>query len=318
MREFSKQERARLMDINSRLYGLEKRILDVAIKTDSYLAPLKDRDEIYDYDIDLKTFYKDISDSDKVVVSYNEYFEGISQDILKEDSPNNYFYTKNQNEFQHWEHHPMKNEWHCRFYHCLYDHTNLYFEDILDIGNIDSVLQTGIDYSYRTIELKRFDSRMDFWLMDCSDEEKAEMMKINSVLQDIQETLISKAILYENELKQKLKDGIINGFDMNYEVTFYLNEKDPLYKDDEDNVVAIINEPLNMSKEIKQPTFQNRWRRNCNEYLGLSAFKKLNKDYHCYLFHALCNHTSLLGDISWMSSIGKIILTIKFNEYFEA
>lgn len=46
MREFSKQERAKLMDINSRLHGLEKRILDVTIKTDSYLAPLKDRDEI--------------------------------------------------------------------------------------------------------------------------------------------------------------------------------------------------------------------------------------------------------------------------------
>ncbi|MFL1707459.1 hypothetical protein ACHJH3_10780 [Campylobacter sp. MOP7] len=230
MREFSKQERARLMDINNRLHGLEKRIVDVAIKTDSYLAPLKDGDEIYDYDIHLKTFYKDISDSDKVVVSYNECFRGISQDMLKEDSANNYFYTKNQNEFQHWEHHSMKNEWHCRFYHCLYDHTNLYFEDMLDIGNIDSVLQTSIDYSCRTLELKRFDSRRGFWLMDCSDEEKAEMMKINSVLQDIQETLISKAIFHENELKQKLEDGIIKGFDMNYEVAFYLNEKDPLYK----------------------------------------------------------------------------------------
>ena len=41
----------------------------------------------------------------------------------------------NHNTFQHWEH-PMSNEYHCWLYHCLYDHTDLGWSNILRIGEI--------------------------------------------------------------------------------------------------------------------------------------------------------------------------------------
>jgi len=34
------------------------------------------------------------------------------------------------------ENHPMKGEFHCWLYHCLYDHMNLSWDDILRIGMI--------------------------------------------------------------------------------------------------------------------------------------------------------------------------------------
>ncbi len=42
----------------------------------------------------------------------------------------------NHNEYQNWDKHPMKNEYHCWLYHCLYDHTELGWINMLRIGRI--------------------------------------------------------------------------------------------------------------------------------------------------------------------------------------
>jgi hypothetical protein len=43
---------------------------------------------------------------------------------------------KNHNEYQHWDHHPMKDEHHCWLYHSLYDHAPLEWINMLRIGSI--------------------------------------------------------------------------------------------------------------------------------------------------------------------------------------
>jgi hypothetical protein len=43
---------------------------------------------------------------------------------------------QNHNEFMHWVNHPMKDEFHCWVYHCLYDHAHLGWEELLRIGEI--------------------------------------------------------------------------------------------------------------------------------------------------------------------------------------
>lgn len=45
------------------------------------------------------------------------------------------FFTDNWNEFEHSDH-PLSREFHCYFFHHLYDHTNLAWEDILRIDKI--------------------------------------------------------------------------------------------------------------------------------------------------------------------------------------
>ena len=42
----------------------------------------------------------------------------------------------NHNPFQQRDGHPMQGECHCWLYHCLYDHTDLWFDDMLRIGHI--------------------------------------------------------------------------------------------------------------------------------------------------------------------------------------
>jgi hypothetical protein len=125
--------------------------------------------------------------------------------------------TQNRNEFQHKDH-AMKNERHYRFYNYLYDKCDLSFENILNIGKVDAILETEIYYIPKMLHIKPLNSIDDYI---CIDYDCAEMLKINSALQDIQKTLINEAILYENELKQKLKDGTIKGFDMSYEVFLF-------------------------------------------------------------------------------------------------
>ena len=47
----------------------------------------------------------------------------------------------NHNIFQGMDGHPMQGEFHCWLYHCLYDHTDLWFNDMLRIGHIWVELQ---------------------------------------------------------------------------------------------------------------------------------------------------------------------------------
>ena len=58
----------------------------------------------------------------------------------------------NHNEFQNWDH-AMKDEFHCWLYHCLYDHTDLDWINILRIGSI--WIDVKIEYQkYTGINIK--------------------------------------------------------------------------------------------------------------------------------------------------------------------
>jgi hypothetical protein len=55
-------------------------------------------------------------------------------------------WSENHNEFFGKTNHFMKNEYHCWWFHCLYDHNNLEFEDILKIGKIWSDIKVYYQY----------------------------------------------------------------------------------------------------------------------------------------------------------------------------
>lgn len=302
MHELSKQERVELMNINNKLYELERKILDVIVKIERNLRSPQNSSKVDDYNIILDVFYKYKDDGEKIAAFDRDYFY-ISKEILMRDDAVDILCTQDRNKFQHQDH-TMKNEWRSRFYNYLYDECDLSFENILNIGKVDAILETEIYYIPKMLHIKTHNNIDDY---TCIDYDCAEILKINSALQDIQKTLINEAILYENELKEKLKDGTIKGFDMNYEVIFCASEEGP----PQDYIVAIISEPLSMSKEIKLPAIQNKWTRNYNIYGD-------SKDSYCYLYHALRNYTSLRSCSNKLYSITKIILDIRLNEYFEA
>ena len=276
MCELSKQERVKLMDINNRLHELERRIFDVIVKTERNLRSPQNSSKVGDYNIILDVFYKYKYDDEKLAAFNRDYFY-ISKEILMRDDVVDLLCAQNRNKFQHKDH-AMKNEWRSRFYNYLYDECDLSFENILNIGKVDALLETDIYYIPKILHIKPLNSIDDYICID-----HAEMLKINSALQDIQKILINEAILYENELKQKLKDGTIKGFDMSYEVVFCSNEEDPKLN----SIVAITSEPINMSKEMALPGFQNKWMRNYN--IDIND----NEESHCYLFYSLLCLTNL-------------------------
>ena len=248
MGQFTKEQRRKLNSINERLYDLECRVVPRAKQIDLCAKDIK---EAWDHFCELLlSFYS----KDKLLMRYWEYMKLID----------GYFYTENQNEFRNWPTHEMSGEWHCWFYHCLYDH------------------------QWEQIE------------------------KINKALASYQDILIRDARILENRLKARVEGGLIEDYAMEFRLVFYLREDDPDYDKNDDNFLAIINEPIIPSEMSKQ---KSRWTQNCNEYFSSSVYFN-NKAYFCYLFSAFINNTHICK-IKDILRIGSVDMTLCWDEYYE-
>lgn len=143
-----------LQILNTRLKSLETKLLNEAIKIDDELSRrvVDKADFLDDYEMEVKIelyLQKDENDSeddeDVMLVFLNESLKGISKDCNKLDR-----FGKNNNEFLGLTNHPMKDENHSWWYHCLYDHTNLKFNDLTKIGIIWSDIQ--VSYQYQDLQ----------------------------------------------------------------------------------------------------------------------------------------------------------------------
>jgi hypothetical protein len=65
----------------------------------------------------------------------NPFYTDYILTLFNEDEPD-IFFTDNWNEYQYRPEHPLSKEFHCYFFHHLYDHTYLAWEDILRIEEI--------------------------------------------------------------------------------------------------------------------------------------------------------------------------------------
>ena len=52
----------------------------------------------------------------------------------------------NHNDFRACKNHSMQNEYHCWWFHCLYDHNHLSWDDMLRIGDFWSDLKVTYQY----------------------------------------------------------------------------------------------------------------------------------------------------------------------------
>ena len=126
MGQFTNEQRRKLNSINERLYDLERRVVPRAKQIDLCAKDIK---EAYDHFCELLlSFYS----KDELIMRYGQFMDHIDD----------YFYTENQNEFRNWPTHEMSSEWHCWFYHCLYDHTSLSWDEILTIDRMDGKLRS--------------------------------------------------------------------------------------------------------------------------------------------------------------------------------
>ena len=297
MEKFTKEQRRKLNSINERLYDLERRVVPRAKQIDLCAKDIK---ETYDHFCELLlSFYS----KDELLMRYGQFMNHIDD----------YFYTENQNEFKNWPTHEMFGEWHCWFYHCLYDHTSLSWDEILTIERMKGKLRSWYDYTPIDLCLKKLEcSEKEVYISDANKDQWEQIEKINKALASYQDILIRDAKMLENRLKARVEGGFIEDYAMEFRLVFYLREDDPDYDENDDNFIAIINEPIVPGEMSKQ---KSRWTQNCNEYFGSSVYFD-NKAYFCYLFSAFNNNTHI-NKIKDILRIGSVDMALCWDEYYE-
>ena len=297
MGKFTKEQRRKLNIINERLYDLERRVVPRAKQIDLCAKDIK---EACDHFCELLlSFYS----KDELIMRYEEFMNHIDD----------YFYTENQNEFRNWPTHEMSGEWHCWFYHCLYDHTDLSWDEILTIDRMDGKLRSWYDYTPIDLCLEKLEcSEREEYISDASKDQWEQIEKINKALASYQDILIRDAKMLENRLKARVESGFIEDYAMEFRLVFYLREDDLDYDENDDNFLAIINEPIVPGEMSKK---KSRWTQNCNEYFGSSVYFD-KKAYFCYLFAAFENNTHI-NKIKDILRIGSIDMALCWDEYYE-
>ena len=297
MGKFTKEQRRKLNSINERLYDLERRIVPRAKQIDLCAKDIK---EACDHFCELLlSFYS----KDELLMRYEEFMNHIDD----------YFYTENQNEFRNWPTHEMSGEWHCWFYHCLYDHTDLSWDEILTIDRMDGKLRSWYDYTPIDLCLEKLEcSEKEVYISDANKDQWEQIEKINKALASYQDILIRDAKMLENRLKARVEGGLIEDYAMEFRLVFRLREDDPDYDENDDNFLAIINEPIVPGEMSKK---KSRWTQNCNEYFGSSVYFD-KKAYFCYLFAAFINNTHICK-IKDILRIGSVDMALCWDEYYE-
>ena len=297
MGQFTNEQRRKLNSINERLYDLERRVVPRAKQIDLCAKDIK---EAYDHFCELLlSFYS----KDELLMRYGQFMNHIDD----------YFYTENQNEFRNWPTHEMSGEWHCWFYHCLYDHTDLSWDEILTIDRMEGKLRSWYDYTPIDLCLEKLEcSEREEYMSDASKDQWEQIEKINKALASYQDILIRDAKMLENRLKARVEGGLIEDYTMEFRLVFRLREDDPDYDENDDNFLAIINEPIVPGEMSKK---KSRWTQNCNEYFGSSVYFD-KKAYFCYLFAAFENNT-YINKIKDILRIGSVDMVLCWDEYYE-
>ena len=297
MGKFTKEQRRKLNSINERLYDLERRIVPRAKQIN---MSVKDVKEAWDHECSLLLYFYS---KDELLMRYRQFMNHIDD----------YFYTENQNEFENWPTHEMSSEWHCWFYHCLYDHTDLSWDEILTIDRMDGKLRSWYDYTPIDLCLEKLEcSEREEYISDASKDQWEQIEKINKALASYQDILIRDAKMLENRLKARFESGFIEDYAMEFRLVFRLREDDPDYDENDDNFLAIINEPIVPGEMSKK---KSRWMQNCNEYFGSSVYFD-KKAYFCYIFAAFINNTHICK-IKDILRIGSVDMALCWDEYYE-
>ena len=129
-RQFLAQLNNKLADIET---GIKKECRGLIDQLEKRINDPNDWLDDYEIDVVITFILKgddpEYSDrSDNILVELDESVKGEIWEYGIGDG-------KNHSEYQHWDH-PMKDEHHCWLYHCLYDHTDLGWINVLRIGSI--------------------------------------------------------------------------------------------------------------------------------------------------------------------------------------
>lgn len=149
--EYVEKNLQELRQFNDRLTLFQNKMIAQAKELDALLKKRTDdkNDCLYDYEIEIVVsfflneddiFFDD--DKDNIITTIYEHAKNISSDSLK----SNHRWNDNHNEFRCSANHPMSGDWHCWWFHCLYDHNHISFSELLRIGSIWGDINVSYQY----------------------------------------------------------------------------------------------------------------------------------------------------------------------------
>jgi len=139
--KLTKKQLKKLQKLNIRIFKLERNIVNETIKIDKQLSnKQKDTNDLLDnYDIEAEISFF-ISGIMEPISTIEQNFKNIS------DYNSQLFYLQNHNDFFRKKGHPMNNDYHCWWFHCLYDHEYLSWKRMLEIKEIS--IDINVTYQY--------------------------------------------------------------------------------------------------------------------------------------------------------------------------
>jgi hypothetical protein len=141
-KDTKKSKYFKLKLFNSRIYKIQNKVINECINLDEMLQKrVSNKDDLLnDYEIEIEVSFvlkknhkKYKKNSDNIITAIYEYVKGISKKDIYE---NWRFGRSNHNESTFRESAPMFGDYHCWWFHCLYDHNHLSFKKILQISKI--------------------------------------------------------------------------------------------------------------------------------------------------------------------------------------
>ena len=118
--------------------------------------------------------------------------------------------------------------------------------------------------------------------------EKAALSKLNSTLAQVEKQIKKEAQNHVAECEHRLKSGndpFLEDYEIDVTVTYYIDENDPAYSDDRDNAIA--QNEFRLKHPAQCETFADDT--NYNEFPIDVA--EQDREYHCWLFHCLYDHS---------------------------
>ena len=123
----------------------------------------------------------------------------------------------------------------------------------------------------------------------------SKLIKFNKQLHLFQDRIIKEAKKIDSELIKRVndKDDELDDYEIDLQVSFYLKDDDPDYREDQDNIIAILNDYVKGISLPDYTEFDFRWDETNHCEFQYWDWHEMKDEHHCWLYHCLYDHTSL-------------------------
>jgi|GEM_PF-643836 len=140
-------------------------------------------------------------------------------------------------------------------------------------------------------------------LDELTEDERQRLVQLNSTLVELEKKIIIEAKRLVKQCEKRLKrpeENFLKDYEIEAMISFVLDKNDPDYRDNDDNIIAELDEYCG---NLEGETFADGENYNDTQFTE-------DRMYHCWLFHSLYGHTKPRLTFRDMLRIGDIWVDI--------